>query len=145
MEAGGLYHNNGTIPWIKHNWRNNKSIIYWHNMLGCCKKPKCMYNHVPNQKYLDNAWIKNVCNVFHETVKWITNHDTPFTGAQTGENGVPRCGNDRNSVNGGASGSTERYGGKNNKNETTGRAGGGGGGNHYGPQGGGGDRKRQRY
>ena len=48
-----------------------------------------MNDHVPNQKNLNNAWIKNVCDVFHEPVNWITNHKTPFPGAQTGRNGGP--------------------------------------------------------
>ena len=47
-------------------------------MLGFCKNPKCTYDHAPNQKNLENSWIKNVCDVFREPVKWITNHDTPF-------------------------------------------------------------------
>ena len=28
MEAGGLDHNNGTLPWIKHHCRNNKIMIF---------------------------------------------------------------------------------------------------------------------
>ena len=50
-----------------------------------------------------------MCDVFHEPLKWITNHDTPFTGAQTERNGGPRGGNDGNSGNGGACGRNERY------------------------------------
>ena len=50
MEAGRLYHNTGTLSWINHSWKNDKSMMYWYNMLGCCKTPKCMYDHVPNQK-----------------------------------------------------------------------------------------------
>ena len=119
-------------------------MIFWHNKLGLCLKPKCTYDHVPNQKHLDNSWTKNVCDVFHKPVKWITNHDTPFPGSQTGVNGGPRGGNGGNSGNGGARGSNERYGDKNNINENTGQAGGGSGSNQYGPHGGGGDRKRQR-
>ena len=75
-----------------------------------------------------------MCDVFREPVKWITNHNTPFTGAQTGGNGGPRGGNGINSGNGGARGGNKRYGGKISKNDNTGQAGGGGGGNHYGPQ-----------
>ena len=84
MEAGGLAHNNGSIPWLKHHWLNNKSIIFWHNMLGYCKNPKCTYNHVPNQKNLGNSWINNVCDVFREPFKWINNHYAPFPGSNTG-------------------------------------------------------------
>ena len=36
VEAGGIAHNNGTLPWLKRHWRNNKSMICWHNMLICC-------------------------------------------------------------------------------------------------------------
>ena len=143
MEAGRLSHINGTFPWIKHNWRNNKSIICWNNMLGWRNNPKCTYEHVPNQKNSDNEWINNVCDVFQEPFKWITNHNTPFPGDHTGGNGGPRGGNDGNSGNGGSRGGNERYGGKKNKNDNTGQAGGGGSGKHYGPQGGGSGRKRQ--
>ena len=98
-------------------------------MLGCCKNPKCTYEYVPNQKNLANAWINDVCDVFCELVKWITNHDTPFSGAQTGVNEGPRGVNGVNSGNGGVRGSTERYGGKNNNIKNTVREGGGGRGN----------------
>ena len=33
METGGLAHNNGTLPWLKNHWRNNKSKIFWHDRL----------------------------------------------------------------------------------------------------------------
>ena len=36
MESGVLAHNNGTLLWVKHYWHNNKRMICWHNMLGCC-------------------------------------------------------------------------------------------------------------
>ena len=87
----------------------------WHNIIGCCKKPKCTNDHVPNQKNFDNAWINNVCDVFHEPVIWMTNHDTAFPGAQAGGNWGHRGGNGVNSVNVGVCGINEPYGGKNNK------------------------------
>ena len=34
MEEGGLAQNNGTLQWLNHHWRNNKRMIFWHNMLG---------------------------------------------------------------------------------------------------------------
>ena len=105
MEACGLSHSIGALPWLKHNWRNNKIMICWHNILGCCKNLRCTYYHVPNQKNLDNEWINSVCDVFRETDKWITNYDTPFPGAMTGGNGGPRGGNSENSGNGGVCGS----------------------------------------
>ena len=55
IESSNLAHKNGTLPCLKHNWRRNKSMICWHNILGCCKTPKYTYGHVPNQKNLDNA------------------------------------------------------------------------------------------
>ena len=59
-----------------------------------------------------------MCDVFREPVKLITNHYTPFPGAQTGGNGGPRGVNGGNSGNGEACGSNERYRGKNNKMKT---------------------------
>ena len=79
------------------------------------ENPKCTYGHVSNKEKLDNAWINNVCDVFCEPVKCITNHGTPFPGAHTGGNGEPRRGNSENSGNGGARGSNERYKGKKTK------------------------------
>ena len=92
-----------------------------------------MYVHGPNQKNLENEWIKNMFDVFRKPFKRITNHDTPFPGDQTGGNGGPRGGNGGNNGNEGARGSIELYGGKNNKKDNTGQAGGGGSGNHYEP------------
>ena len=108
-------------------------------------KTKVHIRPCPKSKNLDNSWINNVCNIFHEPVKLITNHDTPVLCAQMGGNGGPRGGNDGNSGNGGVFVSTERYGGKNYKYETTGQASGSGGRNQYGPQGGGSGRKLQHY
>ena len=143
MEIGELAQNNGTLPCLNHHWQK-KRMICWHNMIGCCKNPKCRYDHVPKQKNLDNACTKNVCDVFRELVKWITNHDTRFPGAQTEGNGGPRGGNGGNSGNGRARGNNERCGGKNNKNENTGQSGFGGR-NQNGPQGGGSGGKLQCY
>ena len=33
-KAGELAHNNGTLPWLNHHWRNIKSMICCHNILG---------------------------------------------------------------------------------------------------------------
>ena len=93
-------------------------------------KPQVHVQPCPKPENLYNAWIKNMCDVFCEPFKWVTNHDTPFPGPQTGGNRGPRSGNSGNSGNRGGCGGNERYGGKNNKNDNTGQAGGGGGGNH---------------